>query len=122
MIKKIIERMKNEFEFKEEVVAGDLVIWINEGTMNPEIRFAKIMDIQPDEKEGWWKFTFLFLLVPPQKGTIVVPYENIIGESIFQLKGRLTWIKPIKDKKLEPQKNSKFQLIKGGKNARKTSL
>ena len=95
----MIDRLVSEFEFADETAIGDTVVWVNEGTMNTEIRFAKIIDIQPDQKKDWWKVTFLFLMVPSQKGVLKLPYSYFNGTSFFQLEGRLTWIKAVRDKK-----------------------
>ncbi|HOI17607.1 MAG TPA: hypothetical protein PK036_14820, partial [Geobacteraceae bacterium] len=56
---------------------SDLVIVYIE---NKPSFFARIEDIKPDVKPGWWQVTLLVLTTPPQVFTWILEESQINGE------------------------------------------
>ena len=48
--------------------------------------FARIEEIRPDKKKGWWQMTFLVLAIPLQKMTWILDDDQIRG-SDFTMNG-----------------------------------
>jgi hypothetical protein len=67
-----------------ETNAGDLLMIYGERT---PLGFARVEDISPDLKPGWWRITLMLLHVPIQYITWILREEYIDGE-FFSIEGR----------------------------------
>lgn len=56
---------------------GDLVLIHHKGQ---PVVFARLEEVSPDAKAGWWQARLLFLQVPPQEVTWILREEYINGQ------------------------------------------
>ena len=49
--------------------------------------FARVEEIRPDKKKGWWRMTFLILTIPLQKTTWILDDDQMRG-SDFTMGGQ----------------------------------
>jgi hypothetical protein len=90
---------------------SDLVIVYIE---NKPSFFARIEDIKPDVKPGWWQVTLLVLTTPPQVFTWILEESQINGEP-FTMGGTPVFMEKVvspvvrdgaHDSKLHPEEDS----------------
>jgi len=90
---------------------SDLVIVYIE---NKPSFFARIEDIRPDVKPGWWQVTLLVLTIPPQVFTWILEESQINGEP-FTMGGTPVFMEKVDspvvrdgahDSKLNPEEDS----------------
>jgi hypothetical protein len=67
-----------------ETNVGDLLLIYSERT---PLGFARVEDISPDLKAGWWRITLMLLHIPIQYITWILREEYIDGE-FFSIDGR----------------------------------
>ncbi|MBM4285121.1 MAG: hypothetical protein FJ128_07715 [Deltaproteobacteria bacterium] len=59
--------------------------------------FARLNDIQPDVKRGWFRVELLVLTIPPQTVTWILEEAHINGEE-FTMEGRPVRLSPVPPK------------------------
>ncbi|MGM0427587.1 MAG: hypothetical protein ACQEQ7_10165 [Thermodesulfobacteriota bacterium] len=79
---------------------GDVVLIYHQA--NPTV-FARIEDIEPDVKKGWYHITLLFLTLPMQTVTWILRDAYINGEE-FTMNGKPMRLEPVQ--RQEPEKGA----------------
>ena len=95
-MEKLAAELKQIMPFKEETVAGDLVLI---AAKDPRMLvYAQVGDIVRDQtrKEEWWHVTLHILTVPPQTVVWTLREPQFTGKEPFTMGGEGRFIKAVR--------------------------